>query len=431
MTPPRRLSASELRSWLRDGDELALLDAREQAAHAYEGHPLLAVSLPWNQVEHRAAELLPRKSARIVVFDGGDGVLAQRAAERLGRLGYGALHLLQGGVAGWRAAGYEVFTGTNVFSKVFGEVVEAVCSTPRISPAQLRHELAQQTDLLLIDSRPADEFQRMHIAGAVNCPAAELPYRFDDLVCSPRTTIVVTCAGRTRGILGTQALRNAGVVNEVAVLENGTMGWLLDGQTLLYGDTGMAAADAPSALARRGAVARTTALIRRFGISSIDAETLSAFASDAHRSLYVFDVRSPDEYAAGHLPGALSAPGTQLVMLLEDFVGVRHARVVLVDGPDASRAAVTASWLVQMGWAEVHVLSAATDLFTEKATPPADAPVGERWVSPYLLPDEAQRRQGFEDYLQWSAGLVTQFERDGTHTFRINSRAAVTEDALT
>ena len=31
------------------------------------------------------------------------------------------------------------------------------------------------------------------------------------------------------------------------------------------------------------------------------------------RTTYIFDVRDPDEYASGHYPGAVSAPGGQLV----------------------------------------------------------------------------------------------------------------------
>ncbi len=70
---------------------------------------------------------------------------------------------------------------------------------------------------------------------------------------------------------------------------------------------------------------------------------------DKSRTLYRFDVRSPEEYAAGHSAGFISAPGGQLVQANDEWIGVRGARLVLFDD-DGVRARMTASWLVQMGW---------------------------------------------------------------------------------
>ena len=59
-------------------------------------------------------------------------------------------------------------------------------------------------------------------------------------------------------------------------------------------------------------------------------------------------MRTPEEYAAGHLPGFGSAPGGQLVQETDVFAAVRGARVVLADGgmaDDGVRAAMTAHWL--------------------------------------------------------------------------------------
>jgi hypothetical protein len=64
-------------------------------------------------------------------------------------------------------------------------------------------------------------------------------------------------------------------------------------------------------------------------------------------------VRTPEEYAAGHLPGFGSAPGGQLVQETDVCAAVRGARMVLADGGprnDGVRAPMTAHWLAQMGW---------------------------------------------------------------------------------
>ncbi len=72
------------------------------------------------------------------------------------------------------------------------------------------------------------------------------------------------------------------------------------------------------------------------------------------RTLYVLDVRDPAEYEAGHVPGAISAPGGQLVQATDQYVGTFGARIVLVDDLEV-RAAMTGSWLRQMGYADVFL----------------------------------------------------------------------------
>jgi rhodanese-related sulfurtransferase/predicted metal-dependent enzyme (double-stranded beta helix superfamily) len=347
----------ELKAMLRDGEELAILDVREEGIFA-QGHLLLAASLPLSRLEVRLAALVPRRGARIVVCDehGVDGGLAQKAAYRLLDFGYGNVAVLKGGVAGWRAAGYELFSGVFVPSKAFGEFVEHRCDTPRLDAADLKAKLDAGEDVLILDSRPMSEYRVMSIPGGIDCPGAELVYRVHDLVKSPDTLVVVNCAGRTRSIIGAQSLINAGLPNRVVALKNGTMGWHLAGFPLEHGQRRHAPDPSPEGLARaRQAAARVA---ERFGVRRIDRGALRRFEAEREtRSLYLLDVRSPEEYAAGHLPGSRSAPGGQLVQATDVYVGTRNARLVLVDGGDGVRATMTASWVVQMGWDEVYVLA--------------------------------------------------------------------------
>ena len=67
-------------------------------------------------------------------------------------------------------------------------------------------------------------------------------------------------------------------------------------------------------------------------------------------------MRDPTEYAAGHLPGAVTAPGGQLVQATDQYAGTLGARIVLIDDREV-RAVMTASWLKQMGWRDVFVLA--------------------------------------------------------------------------
>jgi rhodanese-related sulfurtransferase len=89
---------------------------------------------------------------------------------------------------------------------------------------------------------------------------------------------------------------------------------------------------------------------------------------DQSRTLYVFDVRDPAEYLAGHIAGAISAPGGQLVQATDQYIGTLGARVVLVDDLEV-RAAMTGSWLRQMGFGDVFLLAEAGDENGRPATP--------------------------------------------------------------
>ena len=125
----RRISAvAEVRARLIERREVALLDVREEGEYA-QAHPLFAASLPLNTLELEVGDRLPRKDVPIVVYDNGDE-LAQRAVGRLAQLGYSDISVLEGGLAGWQAAGAEVFRDVNVPSKAFGELVEARRHTP-------------------------------------------------------------------------------------------------------------------------------------------------------------------------------------------------------------------------------------------------------------------------------------------------------------
>jgi rhodanese-related sulfurtransferase len=337
---------------VEDGGELALVDVREELIFS-QGHLLLARSAPLSRLELKFAELVPRRTTRIVLCDGNDG-LTERAALVLARNGYSDLRILAGGVETWAAAGFELFTGVNVPSKAFGEFIEHENRTPSIAADELARLIGEDADLVVLDSRPFDEYARVSIPGATNVPGAELVLRARELAPSPDTTVVVNCAGRTRSIIGAQSLINAGLPNKVVALRNGTMGWSLAGLTCDKGKSQRAPRVSREQLAWAKSAARRVA--QPCGVKTIDRATLDALRRDENRTLYVFDVRDPAEYEAGQIAGAISAPGGQLVQATDQYIGTIGARVVLVDDLEV-RAAMTGSWLRQMGFAEVFLLA--------------------------------------------------------------------------
>jgi len=361
-----RITPAELRERSRPGGEIAIVDAREEGSF-HERHLLMASCLPLSRLELMAPGLLPRLSAPIVVCDAGEG-LAERAAARLIEGGYTDVAVLAGGVAAWEAAGFPVYSGVHVPSKAFAEVVEHECGTPWISAEELAERQKRPEPMAIFDSRSYEEYHSNSIPGAISVPGAELVYRFNELVPSPDTFVVVNCGGRTRSIIGAQSLIDAGVPNRVVSLKDGTMAWHLAGLGVVAGATGRA----PEVSAEGVAAARqrAEAVARRYGMPVIDRARLAEWQRETdRRTLYVMDVRDPAEYRAGHLPGSVMAPGGQLVQETDSWLGVWGARVVLVDDTGV-RARMTASWLNRMGWDAV-VLEGGLDGELERGMPAA------------------------------------------------------------
>jgi rhodanese-related sulfurtransferase len=348
------ISAATLRSWIEDGAELALLDAREEGEFG-RSHLFWAVPCPLSRREERAAALLKRLSTRVVCVDDGSG-LAELLAAYLAGIGCTDVSLLSGGTKAWEAAGFVLFSGVNVPSKAFGEWVEHHYATESVDAAELKSWIDAGRDMVVLDSRTFAEFHRMSIPTGVSVPGGELVYRVGDLAPSPDTLVVVNCAGRTRSIMGAESLRQAGIPNKVVALRNGTMGWELAGFACEHGRiesfSGTTPATAETARSRAAHFAGKT------GVQPIGPAGLADLQADTSRTLYVLDVRDPLEFKAWHRPGSVNAPGGQLVQATDQWIGVRHARIALIDD-DGVRARMAGGWLRQMGFADVYAVDGA------------------------------------------------------------------------
>jgi rhodanese-related sulfurtransferase len=361
----QRIDASTLRNRFDDGYELAMLDAREEGEFG-ASHLFWAVPCPLSRRELRVRALLPRLGTRIVCVDAGNG-LAEQLAEYLESIGATDVSVLNGGIAAWAALGGVLFSGINVPSKAFGEWAEHHYGTESVDPPELKRWLDEGRDLVVLDSRTYAEFQRMSIPRGVSVPGGELAYRIGDLAPDPKTLVVVNCAGRTRSIMGAESLRQAGIPNRVVALRNGTMGWELAGLTC---ERGRAERFSPGRPVTAGlALARAKKFAERSGVGVIGPVELAAYAGDPDRTLYVLDVRDPDEFAASHLEGSISAPGGQLVQATDTWIGVHGARIALVDD-DGVRARMSGAWLRQMGHRDVFVVEGGLDAAPIPVRPP-------------------------------------------------------------
>ncbi|NKB56069.1 MAG: thiosulfate sulfurtransferase [Alphaproteobacteria bacterium] len=390
MTGAGNIDAKALRAAFDDEGELAVIDVREEGVFG-QRHLLRCANIPLSGIELSIRDLVPRAATRIVLIDADDG-LAARAATTLSAMGYSDLKILDGGVEAWAATGFELFSGMNVPSKVFGEYVEHHCDTPNISAEELKAKIDSGEDMVILDSRPMDEFHRMNIPGGIDSPGAELAYHVRDLAPNPDTLVVVNCAGRTRSIIGAQSLINAGTPNRVMALTNGTMGWHLAGLELEHGATRKYGAVTDAGLDWAQSAAAQVA--KKYGVQTIDVETVISWQGEAdRRSIYLFDVRSPEEYEAGHVKGSRHAAGGQLVQATDKYVATDNARIVLIDDTGV-RATMTAHWLVQMGKTDVFVLRGGLDEMPTESGPyvssvPEVAEASIKTVASDQVPDGA------------------------------------------
>lgn len=89
-----------------------------------------------------------------------------------------------------------------------------------------------------------------------------------------------------------------------------------------------------------------------------------------HDDLLIVDVREPHEYAAGHIPGALSVPRGLLEGAADlefkhrnDTLSQARARTVVTYCQSGGRSALAADTLQQMGFDKAHSLSGGLDLW--------------------------------------------------------------------
>ncbi len=345
----RRFSAEDANRQMLVDDEFAFLDLREIGPFS-EGHPLFAASAPYSTLEARVGALVPRPSVPLILIDGGDGI-ADAAAEALAPMGYSDVAVVDGGTPAWAAAGFTLFKGVHVPSKTLGELAEERFHPTIIDAETLVAWQREGRDFSLLDCRPPDEYQKMTVPDALCLPNGEIAHRLPAL--GQKGPILVTCAGRTRGILGALSLTRIAPEHEIYALENGTQGWALAGLELVRGmEPGALPKLSPEQAEQT--CAHADAFVAAEAIMLASPADVAAFLDDGTRTTFLFDVRSADEAAADPLPAFTHVWSGQIVQATDGWIGVRRARIVLADDLGL-RAALAAFWLRALGF-EAHVV---------------------------------------------------------------------------
>ena len=96
-------------------------------------------------------------------------------------------------------------------------------SVPEIAPRDLLAALEGESPPLLLDVRTTIEWERNHIAGAINVPILSLADRLDALALDPARPITAICLSAHRSIPAVRLLRRRGYV--AVQLAGGMLAW--------------------------------------------------------------------------------------------------------------------------------------------------------------------------------------------------------------
>jgi rhodanese-related sulfurtransferase len=375
-----KITPEALKSLLEGSSPFALIDVRESGEYN-SSHIPGASLIARRQLEFLMPYAVPFKGASVVLCDD-DGRRAQLAAATAEGMGYSRVSVLDGGINRWVTKGFATEWGSNVPSKDFGEKMEVVHHVPEIEATELADRMQKGEKLVILDTRTPEEFRRFCIPGGRSMPGGELALRITDITknLDKDTTIIVNCAGRTRSIIGTRVLLQRMGLPNVYGLKNGTSGWVLAGHQLETGaDRVQLPEPSPEAVAAAEFYAAT--LAAEDGVRYLDIPALQALMQRRNKeTVYLVDVRTMEEYAAGHIPGFRWFPGGQAVQRSDDVAVVKNCPVVFTCNGKA-RATQTASFYRQMGHHEVYAVDGGTTTWAasgqalEKGMP-EEPPVG-------------------------------------------------------
>ncbi len=349
----KKISSQDLKNLLDGSSPFALIDVRESGEYNATHIPGAAL-IPRRRIEYIIEGSVPFKGTQVVVCDD-DGRRAELAGATLDKLGYTNVFFLEGGTNRWASNDLPTEWGVNVPSKEFGEMQEVVHHVPEITADDLHQRIENGEKLVILDTRTPEEYQRMCIPGGRSMPGGELALRITDITkeLDPGTTVVINCAGRTRSIMGTRVLQRMGV--PAVGLKNGTSGWLLAGYELEFGADRVALPEV-SAESKSAAEEYAARLAKEDGVRYLDVPALrQVLAKQGQEPVYLIDVRTEEEYKAGHIPGFQWFPGGQAVQRSDDVAVVKNATYVFCcDGK--ARATVTASMYRQLGHENVFAV---------------------------------------------------------------------------
>ena len=73
------------------------------------------------------------------------------------------------------------FQGLRTVSPSTTTPIPSIIEIPRISPGEVKAELDAGSNLVIVDTRSKEEYERVHIVGAISIPVEEVAQRYNEL----------------------------------------------------------------------------------------------------------------------------------------------------------------------------------------------------------------------------------------------------------
>lgn len=252
-------------------EDVMIIDSRPRRPKYEEGHIPMAVSIPDSQFEKLSAQLPARKDALLIFYCGGLACpLSHKSARKAEALGYTNVKVFAEGLPGWL--------------KVQGNYES-------VSVEWLKKQLDAKAGLVVVDSRPKrTQYDKGHIPGALSLPDSEFDKHVAELPADKATPLVFYCGGLKCPLSHKSAEKALALgYTDVKVFADGYPAW--------------------TALVEKAAGAPLKAGKAE---GTIDAADFERKVKDEPGSLYLVDVRDPEEYARGSFKDAVNIPVGQL-----------------------------------------------------------------------------------------------------------------------
>ena len=210
ISSPAALTPEEVRKLCAEG--YLILDVRAPAEFG-AGHLPEAINIGLGgQFAIWAGSLIPMGTPILIVAESEEK--AREAVVRLARVGHESVKgYLSGGIAAWRAAGFEVAT------------------VPQLTVEALHQLLSRSAPLQILDVRRSPEYQSGHVPQARTAPLLSLQQDLSNLGLDPMKPTAVICAGGYRSSAATSILQQRGFSNLLNIT-GGTGAWIDSGYPL-------------------------------------------------------------------------------------------------------------------------------------------------------------------------------------------------------
>ena len=310
------LSAEQVKQAIAD-DEIYLVDLRSENDYLKSHIAGATRNIPFGKGMEKALAKLPIDKP--IVFQCYSGQTASQTVAIARMMGFEAYNL-SGGMgakdgSGWLGAGYAVVKYTTqqfLNEKVDRYFANLPENKNQVSAADFLNAVAEGEDAVILDIRSAEDYAAGHVKGAINVPYGVDVAEALEKIPNDRTVYVYCYSGQTASqtvfllhLAGKQAINvsggfDKGISGEEAAKE------LMTTEAAAFGEeTYTVDADIQTAVEN---YYKAVAAEKDYAKNNISPKQLKELMDADSEDICIVDLRSAEDYAAGHIEGAINLP---------------------------------------------------------------------------------------------------------------------------